>query len=60
MTDHSWRNLAEDAINDIFKQYVGELLIALIRQQIGLGLFTLNVTAARDHRDAALEAISAL
>ena len=60
MTDHSWRNLAEDAINDIFKQYVGEQLIALIRQQIGLGLFTQNVTAARDHRDAALEAIGNL
>ena len=60
MTDHSWRDLAEDAINDIFKQYVGEQLIALIRQQIGLGLFTQNVTAARDHRDAALEAIGNL
>ena len=60
MTDHSWRNLAEDAINDIFKQYVGEQLIALIRQQIGLGLFTQNVTAARDYRDAALEAIGNL
>jgi len=60
VTDHSWRNLAEDAINDIFKQYVGEQLIALIRQQIGLGLFTQNVTAARDHRDAALEAIGNL
>lgn len=60
MTDHSWRNLAEDAINDIFKQYVGEQLIALIRQQIGLGLFAQNVTAARDHREAALEAISTL
>jgi len=60
MPDHTWRNLAEDAINDLFKAYVGDQLLAVVRQQIGIGQFAANVTAARDRREDALTAIESI
>lgn len=55
--DHTWRNLSEDAVNDLFKLYVGDQLLMVIRQQISVGQFIINLTAARDRRADALEGI---
>jgi hypothetical protein len=58
MPDNAWRNLAEDAINELFKEYVGDQVLMLIRQQIGMSQFVTNITGAKDKRVEALDAIS--
>ena len=50
MPDHAWRNFAEDAVNDLFRQYVSDQALAVIRRQIGIETFRAKVLKARDHR----------
>jgi hypothetical protein len=58
--DHSWRNIAEDAVNDMFRLYVGDQLLAVIRQQISVGQFVTNITSARDRRTEVIEAMESI
>jgi hypothetical protein len=60
MTDRAWRNFAEDAVNDLFKDYVADQALAVIRQQIDLATFKTKVLAARDQRQSVLEALDTL
>ena len=60
MAEHEWRNLAEDAVGELFKAYVGDQMLMLIRQQIGMSTFIQNITVARDRRAEAIEAINQL
>ena len=53
----TWQNLAEDAVDELFKSYVGDQLIAVIREQIGVNTFIDNVKKAVDKRDAVIAAI---
>ncbi len=53
----TWQNLAEDAVDELFKAYVGDQLIAVIREQIGVNTFIDNVKKAVDKRDAVITAI---
>ena len=59
-TEHEWRNLAEDAVNDLFKLYVGDQVLMVIRNQLAVGQFTANITAARDKRADVMEAIEGI
>jgi hypothetical protein len=59
MADNSWRNLAEDAVNDIFKDFVGQQLVQVLREQIDIATFMNNVMSARQKRDAVIAAIDA-
>ena len=52
-----WQNLAQDAVDDIFKAYVGDQLTAVIREQISVATFITNILKARDKRDAVNTAI---
>lgn len=52
-----WKNLAEDAVDELFKAFVGDQLIAVIREQIGVGTFIDNIKKAVVKRDAVLTAI---
>ena len=58
--DRAWRNLAEDAVNELFRAYVSEQALAVIRQQIDVGHFKAKILAARDHRQGVLEALDEL
>lgn len=60
MLDHAWRNLAEDAVNDLFKSYVQDQMLAVIRSQIDIETLKTNVVAARDKRATVLEALNSL
>jgi hypothetical protein len=60
VAEHEWRNLAEDAISELFKAYVGDQMLMVIRQQIGMATFIQNVTTARDRRADAMEAINSI
>lgn len=53
----TWQNLAEDAVDELFKAYVGDQLIAVIREQIGVSTFIDNIKKAKDKRDAVVTAI---
>lgn len=53
----AWKNLAEDAVDDLFKAFIGDQLIAVIREQIDIATFVNNIKKARDKRDAVLTAI---
>jgi hypothetical protein len=60
MTDRAWRNFAEDAVNDLFKEYVSDQALAVIRQQIDVATFKTKVLAARDQRQLVLEALDTI
>ena len=57
MTDHTWRNLAEDAVNDLFKQYMADQFLAVVRQQMGIGTFIEKLHAAKTLREQIFTAI---
>ena len=58
--DRAWRNFAEDAVNELFRTYVSEQALAVIRQQIDVATFRAKIVAARDHRQIVLEALDEL
>lgn len=53
----TWKNLAEDAVDELFKAFVGDQLIAVIREQIGTDTFINNVKKAKEKREIVLAAI---
>ena len=53
----TWQNLAEDAVDELFKAYVGDQLTGVIREQISVPTFIANVLKAKAKRDAVVAAI---
>ena len=60
MLDHAWRNLAEDAVNDLFRQYVSDQMLGVVRSQISIETFRVNVLNARDKRASVLETLNSV
>ncbi len=60
MLDHAWRNLAEDAVNDLFRQYVSDQMLGVVRSQISIETFRVNVLSARDKRASVLETLNSV
>lgn len=58
--DHEWRNLAEDAVDELFKAYIGDQVLMVVRSQIDIAHFITNVTAAKDKRTLVLDAINGI
>ena len=56
----NWKELAREAVNYLFKQYVADEMLSFVRNQSNLATFTLHVAQARDRREALLTIIDGM